>query len=166
MTPKQQLDGFLAEFEPAIAETARAALKKMRELTPGAIEMVYDNFNWLVIGFVPNERASDAIFSIVVGPKRVTLCFLQGARLADPKKLLHGSGKVVRNLPLGHKKADVTKLDDAQVRGLIDLALERADVPLNPNQKRRLVIKSVSATKRPRSVAAGSGGKNSKVKKR
>jgi hypothetical protein len=48
----------------------------MRKLVPGAIEMVYDNYNWLVIGFGPPERPSEAIFSIVLPPGKVTLCFL------------------------------------------------------------------------------------------
>jgi len=42
--------------------------------------MVYDNYNALVIGFGPNDRPSLAIFSIVLFPRWVTLCFLQGGR--------------------------------------------------------------------------------------
>jgi hypothetical protein len=45
----------------------------------GAIAMVYDNYNRLVVGFCPNERPSDAIFSLVLYPRRVGFCFLQGA---------------------------------------------------------------------------------------
>ena len=66
----------------------------MRKLVKGAIEMVYDNYNWLVIGFCPTERPSEAIFSIVMPPGRVTLCFLQGAGLSDPAKRLQGTGHV------------------------------------------------------------------------
>jgi len=39
--------------------------------------MVYDNYNFLVIGFSPTERPSEAIFSIAMSPRRVSLCFLQ-----------------------------------------------------------------------------------------
>jgi len=55
----------------------------MRKLVPGAIEMVYDNYNWLVIGFSPSERPSEAIFSLVLPAGKATLCFLQGAGLPD-----------------------------------------------------------------------------------
>src|ERR1700688_845109 len=95
-----QLDSFLAKYTPEIEAFARRALAKMRKLVPGAIEMVYDNFNWLVIGFGASERPSEALFSIVLPPKAVTLCFLQGAGLPDPAGLLQGSGNVVRNIRL------------------------------------------------------------------
>ena len=64
------------------------------------MQLVYDNYNALAIGFGPSERASEAIFSIVLYPRWVTLFFLQGAGLADPKRLLKGSGKVVRHIVL------------------------------------------------------------------
>jgi hypothetical protein len=89
-----QLESFLAKYDPAVADFAHRTLAKMRRLMPGAVEMVYDNYNWLVIGFSPTERPSEAIFSIVLPPGRVTLCFLQGAGLPDPDKRLRGSGNV------------------------------------------------------------------------
>ena len=78
---------------------ARAALVKMRKRLPNAIEFVYDNYNALVFGFGPNERPSDAIFSIaMISPQARALCFLQGAKLPDSHKRLKGSGNVVRNV--------------------------------------------------------------------
>ncbi len=102
---EQQLESFLAKYDPEVSTFGRRALAKMRKLVPGAIEMVYDNYNWLVIGFSPTERPSEAIFSIVLPPNRVTLCFLQGAGLPDPAKRLQGSGKVVRNIRLIRSRA-------------------------------------------------------------
>ncbi|MGH7469475.1 MAG: hypothetical protein ACRENP_16105 [Longimicrobiales bacterium] len=99
-SPAQQLDAFIDRYSPEISAQARAALDRMRACLPGAIELVYDNYNGLVIGFGPNERASEAILSIVLYPRWVSLCFLQGAKLADPHKLLKGSGKVVRTITL------------------------------------------------------------------
>ena len=87
---EQQLDSFLAKYDPEVEDFTRRALAKMRKLAPGAIEMVYDNYNWLVIGFSPTERPSEAIFSLVLPPGRVTMCFLQGAGLPDPAKRLQG----------------------------------------------------------------------------
>lgn len=145
-SPKEQLDGFLAKYDPEIAASARAVHAKMRARLPGAIEMVYDNYNALVIGFCPNERASDAIFSIVLYPRWVTLCFLQGAGLPDPKRLLKGSGNVVRHIRL--ENAD--DLDQPDLRELIDRALERARVPLDSDGNGKLIIKSISAKQRPR----------------
>lgn len=148
-TPAQQLNTFLAKHDPAIAREAKLVLAKMRKLTPGAIEMVYDNYNALVIGFVPNERPSDAILSIAVRPQWVSICFLQGAGLPDPEKRLKGSGNIARHIRLD----SVKDLDDPVVLNLIDIALASARVKLNRKQKRKLVIKSISAKQRPRRVA-------------
>src|SRR6266542_837710 len=92
-----QLESFLGKYTPAIADQARVILSRMRERLPGAIQRVYDNYNALVIGFGPSEHASEAIFSIALYPRWVTLFFLQGAGLPDPHKLLKGSGKIVRH---------------------------------------------------------------------
>jgi hypothetical protein len=121
-------------------------LAKLRKRLPGAVEMVYDNYNGLVIGFGPNERPSLAIFSIVLFPRWVTLCFLQGAGIPDPQRRLQGEGRVVRHIRL----EDFSVLDDPYVQGLMNLALHRAKVPLDPKNRRQLVIKSISAKQRPR----------------
>ena len=128
---------------------ARRALAKMRRRLPNAIELVYDNYNALVIGFGPNEWPSDAIFSIAIFPRKVGLCFLQGAKLPDPDKRLKGSGNVVRSVTLN----DLSILDDPQIGALIDVALLRAEVRMDPKQKRKLIIRSISAKQRPRRPA-------------
>ena len=148
---ERQLDSFLAKYTPEMEAAARRALAKMRKLVPGAIEMVYDNYNWLVIGFGPSERPSEATFSIVLPPRHVTLCFLQGAGLPDPAGLLQGSGNVVRNIRLytsGEKDRKV--LDDPEVLSLINVAQNRAKVPMPVKARRKLVIRAVSAKQRPR----------------
>ena len=65
-TPKQQLDGFIARFTPGIARLIKACHASMRKRVPGATELVYDNFNALVIGFGPTDRASKVIFRLVL----------------------------------------------------------------------------------------------------
>ena len=85
-SPERQLDGFLDKYTPAVATLARASLAKMRARLPGAVQLVYYNYNALAIGFGPSERASEAIFSIALYPRWVTLFFLQGAGLADPAR--------------------------------------------------------------------------------
>jgi hypothetical protein len=141
-----QLDRFLDAYTPEIAGFARVALSKMRERLPHAIEMVYDNYNALVCGFGPTERASEAIFSIVMFPKYVSLCFLQGAVLPDPKGLLQGEGNVVRHIRLEDEKT----LDRADVKAMMATALKMAEVPIDKTMEYKLVIKSVSAKQRPR----------------
>jgi hypothetical protein len=155
LDPENQLNSFLEKYEPEIAAFAHRALAKMRKLVPGAIEMVYDNYNWLVIGFGPSERPSEAIFSLVLPPDRASLCFLQGAGLPDPAKRLQGKGNLVRNIPLySLGKPDDKVLDDPEVLDLINIALNRAKVPMQPAARRKLIIRSVSAKQRPRRPVA------------
>jgi hypothetical protein len=153
---ERQLESFLDKYDPQTATFGRRALAKMRKLVPGAIEMVYDNYNWLVIGFSPTERPSEAIFSLVLPPGRVTLCFLQGAGLPDPTKRLQGSGNVVRNIRLYDAgEPDAKVLDQLDVTDLINVALNRAKVPMPGKGRRKLIIKSISAKQRPRRPAPG-----------
>jgi hypothetical protein len=145
-SPKEQLDAFLDRFTPEVAARARRALAKMRRLVPGALELVYDNYNALVVAFGPTERASTFIFSIAVYPKYPTLFFAGGAKLPDPTKRLRGSGTSIRHVVL----EDDTVLDQPDVRALIEAAWTRAKVPIDPKQRRRLVIRSIAPKQRPR----------------
>ena len=146
-SPRTQLAGFIAKFSPDVATQARAALATMRRLVPGAVEIVYDNYNALVIGFGPSERASEAVFSIAVFPRWVTLCFLQdGPELPDPAGLLKGSGSVVRHISL----RSAQDLETPAIRALIRIALARAPIRIERGARRRLVIRSISAKQRPR----------------
>lgn len=146
LSATKQWDGFLARFHPEIVALVKASLARMRKRVPGAVEMVYDNYNALVIGFGPSDRASEAVFSLAIYPKWVNLFFLQGARLKDPKKLLQGKGNVVRHILL----ADASLIDDPGVRDLMSRALAQAPKPIDPGAPRRMVIKSISAKQRPR----------------
>jgi hypothetical protein len=151
---ERQLESFLAKNDPEVETFARRALAKMRSLVPGAIEMIYDNYNWLVIGFSPTERPSEAIFSLVMPAGRVTLCFLQGAGLPDPAKRLAGSGHVVRNIRLYDAgEPDAHVLDDPEVLALINVALNRAKVPMPAGERRKLIIRAIAAKQRPRRAA-------------
>jgi hypothetical protein len=148
LNPQTQLDGFIDRFTPEIAALAKAVLNKMRKRLPSANQLVYDNYNALVIGFGPTERSSDAIVSIALYPRRVNLCLLQGgrSRIKDPSKLLRGSGSTNRFIPL----EGAGDLDRREVEDLMAQALATASVPLNQSATGRLLIKSVSARQRPR----------------
>ncbi|MFZ2029526.1 MAG: DUF1801 domain-containing protein [Vitreimonas sp.] len=145
-TPEKQLAGFIAKFTPEMAKRIRGARAKMRKRIPHAVEMVYDNYNFFVIGYGPSDKAGDAIFSIAAQAKGVSLCFLQGAKLPDPKRVLRGSGDVVRNIRL----EDDDTVDRPEVEALIAVALQRAKTPMPAEGKHQLIIKSVSAKQRPR----------------
>lgn len=148
-SPQERLAGFMAAYAPEIGELARGALERLRRLVPGAVEMVYDNYNALVIGFGATERSSEAVLSIALYPRWVTLFFLHGAGLSDPHQLLSGSGSQVRSIVL--RAAD--DLDRPEVRELIAHAVARSATPFDTAAPGRMVIKSVSAKQRPRRPA-------------
>jgi hypothetical protein len=142
-----QIAGFLAKYNAGIAASARTCRTKMRKRIPGGIEFVYDNYNALVFGYGPTEKASEAVLSLAVFPEWVTLCFLKGAKLADPAKLLKGSGNIVRNLRL-HAPSH---LDEPEVQNLIRDAI-RGATPSFPSDRKppKTIVKSISAKQRPR----------------
>ena len=146
LTPPKQWDACLARFSPEIIRLVKASLARMRKRLPGAVELVYDNFNALVIGFGPSERASEAVFSIAIYPKWANLFFLQGAKLKDPNNLLKGTGGVVRHILLSDPKS----IDSPGVVDLMTRALAQASRPIDPTAKRRMVIRAIAPKQRPR----------------
>lgn len=150
---------FLAKYTSEMVVAASEARARMQGIVPGGFEFVYDNYNALVFGYGPTDRPSEAVLSLALMPRWVTLCFLKGAQLPDPKKLLRGSGNIVRNIRLD----SVGKLDDPDVRALIEKAIEDA-APRFPggNSKPVTVIKSVSAKQRPRRPSPGKKSRSRK----
>ncbi|HJP87025.1 MAG TPA: hypothetical protein VJ852_13630 [Gemmatimonadaceae bacterium] len=145
-----QIAAFLAKYDPKIAAAARGSRSRLRKMVPGGTEFVYDNYNALVFGYGPSDRPSEAVLSLAIMPRWVTLCFLKGAKLRDPKKLLRGSGNIVRNIHLSSPR----HLEDREVRDLIDQSISaaRPEFAGKPG-KQQTVIKSISAKQRPRRPA-------------
>ena len=153
---QSQLDTFLAKFTPEVDALAHALIARMRARLPGAAILVYDNYNSLAIGFGPTEKPSHAMLSLAVFPRWVTLHFLNGAGLPDPHGILRGEGARVRHVQLHEPDA----LDDPIIEALIAEAVARSEPPFDVGAAQRLVIRSVSATQRPRRPP-GSGGEAS-----
>jgi hypothetical protein len=91
-SPGGQLAMFLAKYNPEIAALAESVLIKMRERLPGYLELVYDNYNALAIGFGPTPRASDALFSVAVYPRWVSLFSLMPGDCAIREKSSKATG--------------------------------------------------------------------------
>ena len=152
MTPARQLAACLRKFTPEVAAVARAVLRRMAARLPGATRLVYDNYNALVIGFGPSARASDAVFSIAVYPRWVSLFFLHGAELPDPDRRLQGRGSRVRHIVL-HSAED---LDAPAVRALMADALRQSTPRVPASGRGPLLIKAIAARQRPRRPVAAS----------
>jgi hypothetical protein len=145
-TAAKQLANFIAKFDPTVAKTIRSCRSALRKRLPTANEIVYDNYNFFVIGYSSTERPSDCIVSLAAGANGVGLSFYYGSTLPDPHKILLGSGSQNRFVRLPTAKT----LADPKVEALIKAAIAQAKGPLPKTGKGRLIIKSISAKQRPR----------------
>ena len=143
---KEQLRSFVEKFDPKHHSIIRTARKALHKRFPTTTELVYDNYNFFVIGFGPSERPSECFISIAAASNGVGLCFIHGATLPDPAGILSGSGKQTRSVRL--PSADVLEHPDLQA--LLSVATEQARVPLPRRGRGVLIIRSVSAKQRPR----------------
>jgi hypothetical protein len=145
-SPAKQVAGFIAKFDPAIARLVRAARSELRRRYPTAIELVYDNYNALAIGYSPTEKTSDVYFSLAVYARGVNLYFMYGRSLPDPDKLLQGNGNQGAFIRID----DLATLDKPAVKALMAAAIKESRQPLPRNSKGYAVVKSVSTKQRPR----------------
>ena len=134
---KAYLDKAIARYSPEVAATARAGLKKLRALFPGARQLVYDRRQSLPIGFAPADGSP--IFSLVLYPRWVRFFFLEGVAIDDPEGRLEGTGSQVRSIRSTMRAAI---LDDPYIRGLIAQALTVAGANLRTGRS-RIVLKTV-----------------------
>jgi hypothetical protein len=145
-TGEQQLAGFIKKFDSKNAALIRSVRKVLRKRLPTANELVYDNYNFFVIGYCSTERPSDCILSIAAGANGVGLSFYYGAALPDPHGLLLGSGSQNRFIRI----ESAATLARPEVEELIAAAIKHAERPLPESGRGKLVIRSISKKQRPR----------------
>jgi hypothetical protein len=145
-SPARQLASFIGKFTPEMATRIRECRAAMRSRFPGANELVYDNYNFLVIAYGPTERPSDCVVSLAANAKGIGLCLLHGATLPDPARILQGSGTQNRFIRL----AAAATLSEPAVVGLLTAAAHQAHPSFAPTGRGTLIIRSISARQRPR----------------
>jgi hypothetical protein len=145
-SPAKQIAGFIAKFDPEVARVIRSSRAALRKRFPTAIEQVYDNYNFLAIGFCTTERTSDCIVSLAAQAKGVALSFYYGASLPDPRRILQGSGNQNRFIRL----ESAATLSNRDVQTLLAAAVAQAKSPLPATGRGYTLIKSISAKQRPR----------------
>lgn len=143
---ERQLAAFIRKFSPRDQRLIRAVRDALRKRLPTANELVYDNYNFFVIGYSPTERPSDAIVSMTARAHGVGLCFIHGAKLPDPDKVLLGSGNQTRFIRVDSPQV----LERPEVEALVAAAITQARAPLPIAGRGKVIIRSVSAKQRPR----------------
>ena len=149
MTAPKEISACLSKYSPEVRSELRAARTRLRSMFPRGYELVYDNYNALVFGFSPTERTSEAFISVAGYPKWVTLFFLRGVDLQDPKGLLQGVGKQVRSIRLRSAR----QLSEPAVKALIAQATEPHREALHRAKPLQTIVKSVSPKQRSRRPA-------------
>ena len=144
ITPESQLRSLIEKFDPEDQKLIRAVRSAVRKRFPTANELVYDYGTSLVIGYSPTEHGVESIVSTAARTDGVRLYFMHGPQLPDPKKLLMGSGKQARFIPVRAAK----ELAHPDVEALIVAAIGKAGVALPSEGRGRLVIKPTAASKR------------------
>ena len=149
VSPATQVASFIAKFDKSNAALIRSCRAAMRRRLPTALELVYDTYNFFVIGYSSTERASDCVVSLACGANGVALSFYYGATLPDPDGVLLGSGNQNRFVRLPSAKT----LAEPAVERLISAALAQAKTPMPATGRTRTIVKSISAKQRPRRAA-------------
>jgi hypothetical protein len=149
LSAEQQIAGFVSKFEPRAGELIRKCRGELRRLLPSATELVYDNYNFFVIGYCSTAKPSSCIVSLAAAAKGVVLSFYYGASLEDPERLLQGTGKQNRFIRL----PAVESLRAPGVVALIRAAAAKGKIALPLVGTGATVIQSVSAKQLPRRKA-------------
>lgn len=143
---EKQLKDFIAKFEPKHQALIRSVRKALRKRFPTAYELAYDNYNFFVLGYGPTDRPSDCIVSMAAGANGIGVCFIHGAKLPDPNKILLGSGNQTRFIRI----ESVKELARPEVEALLEAAVAHSAKPMRSDGRVELIIRSVSAKQRPR----------------
>lgn len=141
-----QVEGFIDKFDAKNAALIRQLRKALQQRMPAAHELVYDNYNFFVIGYSSTEKPSDCIVSLAANANGAGLSFYYGATLPDPHRLLQGSGNQNRFIRL----PAVDALAVPEVEELIASAIAQGEVPLPASGKGKLIVRSISPKQRPR----------------
>lgn len=143
--PAPELREFLTAYDPAIPKLFFAARKAVLEAAPGACELIYDAYNAVTVAYSFSEALKGAFCHVAAYRSHVNLGFNRGTELADPERLLAGSGARIRHVRI----TGVEALDRPALRALLAAAVDqgRTLVPA-PAAKPRAIVKAVYARKR------------------
>ena len=113
-------DQLLSGVEPRLAAIARRLRGMIRDVDASTVETVRLGDNAATYGVGP-KKMTDGYAYIMPMRGYVNLGFYQGAVLADPERLLEGTGKGLRHV----KIRSLAEVDRLAVRALVSAALAR-----------------------------------------
>ena len=144
-----QVSALISRYSPAVARQFRLARTRIREYFPRGYELIFENYNALGCGYSVTDRGSGVVVSVVAYPRWVTLFFFHGTELADPNRILQGSGARIRSIRL----EPFSLLHSSSVRELILQAAQRRQSDFAKAPRLATIVKSVATRRRPRRPA-------------
>lgn len=143
--PPPELRGFLAAYDPAIAELFLATRARVLGAAPQASELIYDAYNAVTVAYSFSVRLKEAFCHVAAYRDHVNLGFNHGAALDDPEGLLVGSGARIRHV----RVAQAATLRAKGVRALLAAAVAQGrELAPTPAGEPRAIVKAVYARKR------------------
>ena len=119
--PLPGLIGFLAAYDPHVADLALALREIILEEAPRASESIYRVYT-VAVWFGFSGKMKDMFCFITTHAKHVNLGFPHGATLPDPNRVLEGEGKAMRHISF----TTLRDLERPFVRRYIQAAMEQA----------------------------------------
>jgi hypothetical protein len=92
------VDAFLALYPSAVKDIALAARRLVAETVPNATETVDRSARLVGYGYGPGYN--DTICTLLMSKTGVKVGIARGTELPDPDRLMQGTGKVHRHVPL------------------------------------------------------------------
>lgn len=141
----RELTGFLAPYPPSVKRCMREGRSILAAQFPLATELIYDATSAVGVGYSYTADLKGLFVNVAAYAKHVTLVFMWGVKLADPRGLLLGEGKRVRHLRLN--RAD--DLRNPEIVALLRQAEAQALRPKEPIAPSTIVKVYAGAKRRP-----------------
>ncbi|MEQ1634785.1 MAG: hypothetical protein ABL997_20565 [Planctomycetota bacterium] len=144
-----ELKRLVALFSPNQQKLAFAVRRWMQKRLKTAFELVYEYRDCFVVSFSPNAHGYQGVLVLRGSEDGVRLYLNRGKGLADPAKLLQGTGGLVRWIPV----ESAATLKRPEVVQLVDLAVAANEVPFPRTGKGPVILQS-APKKKPASKPA------------
>ncbi len=156
-TPQAILRDFVERFDAKTQSLFKSVRTAVRKRFPTANELFYDYGTFFVLAYSASDGPMDGVVTLSVRPEGVWLYLANGAKLVDPKRLLKGTAKGVRYIPLESAK----QVADPDVEALIKQAVKSVKTPMPKSGKGELLIRTSGGKRQPKKKVAEKASKKS-----
>jgi len=120
---------YLLEFkEPELIELFKDLREYILQIYPNSNELLYHT-HALTTVFSVSEILSDAFCMLPIYTNHLNLGFNKGTLINDPYKLLTGTGKLIRHIPIDTPADYRNKNVKALIKAAIDFAINDMEKP-------------------------------------